>query len=163
MQAKAALERLTTAKSTLEFITDNGGADGLSDSEATFVDSLPLYRERFIAAMDDDFNTADAIAVIFEMIRESNSLAAAANPSKDFANAVLAVLSEFDSVLGLFYAFDAKSDDLDSEVEALIEARQAARSEKNWAQADKIRDRLNEMGIVLEDTPQGVKWKKSER
>jgi len=161
MQAKAALERLTTAKSTLEFITDNGSADGLSDSEAAFVDSLPLYRERFIAAMDDDFNTADAIAVIFEMIRESNSLAAATNPSKDFANAVLSVLSEFDSVLGLFYAFDAKSDDLDSEVEALIEARQAARSEKNWAQADKIRDRLNEMGIVLEDTPQGVKWKKA--
>jgi cysteinyl-tRNA synthetase len=72
------------------------------------------------------------------------------------------MLAEFDSVLGLFYASDAKSGDgLDSEVEALIEARQTARKEKNWGEADRIRDELSAMGIVLEDTPQGVKWKRA--
>jgi len=161
MQAKAALERLKTAKSSLEFISDNGSSGDMSESETAFVDCLPRYRERFIEAMDDDFNTADAIAVIFEMVRESNSLVASANPTKKFANAALAMLNEFDGVLGLFYACDAKSDDLDSEVEELISARQTARAEKNWAQADSIRDRLVNMGIVLEDTPQGVKWKRT--
>jgi len=159
-QAKAALERLKTAKSTLEFIAKQGAAAELSGGEKEFVNSLPRYRERFIEAMDDDFNTADAIAVIFEMVRESNSLAAAAAPSKEFASAALAALAEFDGVLGLFYAEDGAGD-LDAEIEALIEARQTARAEKNWAEADKIRDELSAMGIVLEDTPQGVKWKKA--
>ena len=161
IQSKAALERLTTAKSTLEFILKNG-SDGMSDDEKAFIESLPKFRERFIEAMDDDFNTADAISVIFEMVRESNSLAAGSQASKAFAQDALAMLTEFDSVLGLFYASDAKSGDgLDSEVEALIEARQTARKEKNWGEADRIRDELSAMGIVLEDTPQGVKWKRA--
>ena len=160
MQAKAALERLTTAKASLEFLAENGASDGLSSVEAAFAESLPRYRERFIEAMDDDFNTADAISVIFELVRESNSLAAGSAPSKAFANAALDMLNEFDSVLGLFYAVNADNKGIDAEVEALIEARQAARKEKNWGEADKLRDKLSEMGIVLEDTPQGVKWKR---
>jgi len=159
MQAKAALERLKTAKASLEFIAENG-SDTAYDGEAEFISSLPKYRERFIEAMDDDFNTADAIAVIFELVRESNTVAASPSPSKSFAVAALDMLGELAGVLGLFYA-EADDKGLDKEVEALIEARQTARKEKNWAEADRIRDVLSEMGIVLEDTPQGVKWKRA--
>jgi len=156
VQSKNALDRLKTAKSTLEFIAHNG-SDTLDDGDEKFIGSLPRYRERFVEAMDDDFNTADAISVIFEFVRESNGIAAGPQPSKEFARAALELLIEFDGVLGLFYAAGGEGS-LDDEVEALIESRQAARKEKNWAEADRIRDRLGEMGIVLEDTPQGVRW-----
>jgi len=158
LQAKNALERIKTAKSSLEFIRDNG-SDSIRDNESKFVATLPRFRERFIEAMDDDFNTADAVSVIFELVRESNSIAAGAEPSKEFALETLKMLGELVDVLGLIYG-DGVDADLDAEVEALIEARQTARKEKNWAEADAIRDKLNEMGILLEDTPQGVKWKR---
>ena len=157
IQSKNALERLKTAKGTLEFIAENG-SDTIKEAETEFISSLPGYRERFIEAMDDDFNTADAVAVIFELVRESNTVAADAAPSKAFASATLELLTELADVLGIFYA-DAGKISLDEEVEALIAVRQAARKEKNWAQADKIREQLSGMGIVLEDTPQGVKWR----
>ena len=158
IQSKNALDRLKTAKSTLEFILSNG-SDSVKETENDFIVSLPRYRERFIEALDDDFNTADAVSVIFELVRESNSISAGAEPSKAFARAALELLNEFDGVLGLFYA-DNDEGNLDEGIEALIEARQAARKAKNWAEADSIRDRLGEMGIVLEDTPQGVRWSK---
>ena len=158
VQSKNALERLKTAKGTLEFISNNG-SDAVKSEEQGFIDSLPRYRERFIDALDDDFNTADAISVLFELARESNALAASATPSKVFAKTALDMFSELAGVLGLFYS-EAGGDTLGGEIEALIQARQSARKEKNWSEADRIRDRLSEMGIVLEDTPQGVKWKK---
>jgi len=158
VQSKSALERIKTAKSSLEFIRENG-SDDLKDTEAEFITSLPHYRERFIEAMDDDFNTADAVSVIFELVRESNSLAAESEPSKEFAQATLKMLNELVDVLGLIYGDDDDKCELNDEIEALIEARQAARADKNWAEADAIRDKLSEMGIILEDTPQGVKWK----
>ena len=158
VQSKQALERLKTAKGNLEFIAENG-SDALKDDEATFIDSLPRYRERYIECLDDDFNTADAISVIFELIRESNSVAAGHAPSKEFARKALDVFNELAGVLGLFYG-DTGGGGLDDEVEALIQARQIARGVKDWAEADRIRDKLGTMGIVLEDTPQGVKWKK---
>ena len=158
LQAKSALERIKTAKSSLEFIGENG-SESLTDGEAEFLKTLPGYRDRFIEAMDDDFNTADAISVIFELVRESNTIAANAAPSKEFARETLKVFNELVDVLGLIYG-EADDKSLDDEVEALINARQTARAEKNWAEADKIRDKLNEMGIILEDTPQGVKWKR---
>jgi len=156
VQSKNALDRLKTAKGTLEFIAKNG-SDAVKDNEADFIGALQNYRERFIEVMDDDFNTADAISVVFEFVRESNGVAAGHQPSKAFARAALELLIEFDGVLGLFYA-DKGEGSLDDEVEALIAARQAARGEKNWAEADRIREKLGEMGVVLEDTPQGVKW-----
>ena len=159
IQSQNALDRLKTAKGTLEFIANNG-SDSTAENEAAFVGSLPRYRERFIEAMDDDFNTADAVAVIFELVRESNTIAAGQGPSKAFALDTLGLLCELADVLGLFYA-TADEGGLDAEVEALIAARQAARAEKNWSEADRIRDSLSEMGIILEDTPQGVKWKRS--
>ena len=158
VQSKQALERLKTAKSTMEFIMLNG-ADTLKDSEKEFIATLPRYRERFVEALDDDFNTADAISVLFELARESNSLAAAPEPSKAYAKAALDIFNELADVLGLFY-FVPDASVLDADVESLIQARSTARSEKNWAEADRIRDKLSEIGIVLEDTPQGVKWKR---
>jgi len=154
IQAKSALERIKTAKSSLEFIGEHG-SDVQKDNEKEFVASLPLYRERFIEAMDDDFNTADAISVIFELVRESNSIAADADPSKAFASSTLKMLNELVDVLGLIYGEKADNS-LDAEVEELIEARQKARESKNWAEADAIRDKLSAMGIMLKDTPQGV-------
>jgi len=158
VQSKHALERIKTAISTLEFIAENG-ATSVRDGEAELIEALPRYRERFCEAMDDDFNTADAIAVIFEFVRESNSMTADPESSKAFAGAALEVLSELTGVLGLIYG-EADDSGLDEEVEALISARQTARKNKNWAEADAIRDKLAEMGITLEDTPQGVKWKR---
>ena len=113
--------------------------------------------------MDDDFNTSDAIAVLFEMVRDMNTATAAdKNPTKELAKACLSIFDELENVLGLIYSTKGEDDDaLAKEVEALIASRQAARKEKNWAEADRIRDQLKEMGIVLMDTPQGVKWKKA--
>jgi len=158
VQAKNALDRIKTAKSSLEFICNNGSGI-LNDNEKTFITSLPHYKERFIEAMDDDFNTADAVSVIFELVRESNSITAGDNPSKEFAASTLKMLNELVDVLGLLYG-DEDDKGLDAEIEELINKRQAARSEKKWAEADAIRDKLNEMGITLEDTPQGIKWKR---
>jgi len=154
LQAKSALERIKTAKSSLEFIGEKG-SDVLKELEADFIKTLPRYRERFIEAMDDDFNSADAISVIFELVRESNSIAAEPEPSKEFALATLKMLGELVDVLGLIYG-DENADGPSAEVEALIAARQTARKEKNWAEADAIRDKLSALGITLKDTPQGV-------
>ena len=154
VQAKSALERIKTAKSSFEFIGENG-SDDLKDIEAEFIKSLPHYRERYIEAMDDDFNTADAVSVIFELVREGNSIAADPEPSKEFARTTLEMLNELVDVLGLIYGDEGESS-LDADVEALIKARQTAREEKNWAEADAIRDKLSAMGITLKDTPQGV-------
>jgi len=161
MQSKNALERLKTAKASLEFITANG-SDTVTGAESAFIETLPRYRERFIDALDDDFNTADAISVIFELVRESNGIAAGAEPSKAYAREALELLIELADVLGIFYgdAGGSGGGSLDEEVETLIQARQAARKEKNWADADRIRDKLGEMGIILEDTPQGVRWQR---
>jgi len=158
VQSKNALERIKTAISSLEFIKING-SESIKNSEVEFVESLPRYRERFIEMMDDDFNTADAISVVFELVRESNSIAAGPEPSKEFARETLIVLYELTGVLGLIYG-DTNNDEPNEEVEALIEARQVARKDKNWPEADAIRDKLGDMGIILEDTPQGVKWKR---
>ena len=109
--------------------------------------------------MDDDLNTADAISVIFELVRAIN-IAVEKNPTKALATACLDMLHEFTDVLGLLYNKKEEDDSLDSKVEAMIEARQAARKAKNFAEADRIRDELKAMGITLMDTPQGVKWSK---
>ena len=162
LQAKGALERLKTARANLQFLTQNGEDGALTDGEGEFIERLPVYRERFIAAMEDDFNTADAISVIFELAREANSLTAPEKkPTKALASETLKVFDELSDVLGLIYGGDEGNESLASEVEALIEARQRARKEKNWAEADRIRDELKARGIILEDTPQGVKWKKA--
>ena len=167
-QSKNALERIKTAKQTLEFLTENGKdsvADSTSSTAATvekmFLESLPAYKNRFMEALDDDFNTAHAISVIFEIVRESNTIASGADATKKFAKETLDVLNELIDVLGLLY--NEKSPEiteLETEVEKLIVARAKARKDKDWLEADRIRNELNQLGIILEDTPQGVKWKR---
>ncbi len=152
-QATAALERLYNCRNGLEFALKNA-ADGEADAAVTaFCDKR---REQFIVAMDDDLNTADGIAALFELAKDCNRMIAAGQPTKGSCEAALRAFNELADVLGLLYAREEKGDD--SEIEALIEARTKARAEKNWAESDRIRDELKAMGVVVEDTPQGVKW-----
>ncbi|MCL2568907.1 MAG: cysteine--tRNA ligase [Oscillospiraceae bacterium] len=162
VQSKAGLERLYTAVENLEFLSKHATTTELTVEEQTLLDSLTTYKTRFIEAMDDDFNTADGIAVIFEMIREINGATAAEKTlSQPFVEGCLAAIRELTDILGLLYAMPNQADDLDTQGEALIAARQEARANKNWAESDRIRDELKDMGILLEDTPQGIKWKKA--
>ena len=154
-QCIAALNRLYTCRDSLDFELKNA-ADAEHDGDKAVIDGFDKYREQFIAAMDDDLNTADAIASIFELVRDINTNVVGKTPSKALVEGAIAMFDELTGVLGLVY--NRKAETLDSDVEALIEARTNARKEKNWAEADRIRDQLKEMGIVLEDTAQGVKW-----
>ncbi len=154
-QCIAALNRLYTCRDSLDFELKNA-ADAEHDGDKAVIDGFNKYREQFIAAMDDDLNTADAIASIFELVRDINTNVVGKTPSKALVEGAIAMFDELTGVLGLVY--NRKTETLDSDVEALIEARTNARKEKNWAEADRIRDQLKEMGIVLEDTAQGVKW-----
>lgn len=154
-QCIAALNRLYTCRDSLDFELKNA-VDAEHDGDKAIIDGFNKYREQFIAAMDGDLNTADAIASIFELVRDINTNVVGKTPSKALVEGAIAMFDELTGVLGLVY--NRKTETLDSDVEALIEARTNARKEKNWAEADRIRDQLKEMGIVLEDTAQGVKW-----
>ena len=154
-QCIAALNRLYTCRDSLDFELKNA-ADAEHDGDKAIIDGFDKYREQFISAMYDDLNTADAIASIFELVRDINTNVVGKTPSKALVEGAIAMFDELTGVLGLVY--NRKTETLDSDVEALIEARTNARKEKNWAEADRIRDQLKEMGIVLEDTAQGVKW-----
>ncbi len=153
--AKTALGRIKTSYENCKFVAANGSDEGGDD----FIASLGGYRDRFIAAMEDDLNTADAIAVVFELVREANGALAGSSAPKKAAEAALELFDEFNGVLGLLYG-DEKADPDAAEIEALISERAEVRRAKNWARADEIRDELAQMGIVVEDTPQGAKWKR---
>ena len=161
LQAKAARERVETAMENLRFLTKNAPEGALTEEQQAFVDSLPCYRERFVEAMEDDFNTADAISVIFELVREANAVTAAEKqPVRAMAEAALSLLEELNGVVGIVYGNEDDDAELTAKVEALIEARAQAKKEKNYAEADRIRDELKDMGIAIMDTKQGVQWKK---
>ena len=159
-QAKGALQRLTNARDNLDFLSRSGTDSPLTADEEAFLRSLDAYREKFIAALEDDFNTADGVSVMFELVREVNTATGKADCSKALAKACLDRLLELDGVLGLLYRQE-ETDDLAAWVEEEIQARQEARKAKNWAEADRIRDELKAKGILLEDTKQGVKWRKA--
>lgn len=154
-QAKASLDRLYNCKSALEFAVGNAGE---GDGDPAFAAALASRRDQFIAAMEDDLNTADAIAALFELVRDIN-VKLGAQPARADVAAASELFEELTGVLGLLY--DRKAELLDEDIEELIEARTAARKAKNWAEADRIRDELTAKGIVLEDTPQGVKWRRA--
>lgn len=156
-QAKSATERVYTCIDNLEFLLKNSADRELTDNETEYIKSLDGFKGKFIAAMDDDLNTAEAIAAIFDIVYASNTaLSNDGSSSKAAVEKTLDIIRELGSVLGLFQKSEKKS--LDSEIEELIEKRNKARAEKNWSEADAIRDRLKEMNIVLKDTPMGVKW-----
>lgn len=154
-QCKASLVRLYNCRDSLDFAAANA-VDALPENAQEIKDTLNSRREQFIKAMDDDLNTADAISSVFELVRDINTSVITDKPSAELVRFVTELFDELTGVLGLVY--NRKTESLDSEIEALIEARQEARKNKNWAQADRIRDELKAQGIVLEDTPQGVKW-----
>ncbi len=152
-QGKNALDRLYTCRDNLDFALKNAEDGGKAP------EFLDVHKNAFIEAMEDDLNTADALAAVFTLVRDINT-EIAAGAGKTSVEAMIAVFDELTGVLGLVY--NRKNDSLDTEVESLIEQRTAARKAKDWATADAIRDKLKEMGIVLEDTPNGVKWSRAE-
>lgn len=156
-QCRASLDRLYNCRDNIVFALENAAA-GKNDTDEEVKAKLALHRDKFIAAMDDDLNTADAIAAVFELAREVNTQLSPANePSKDLCSFCLSLFDELTGVLGLVY--NKKEQSLDDEIEALIEQRAQARKNKDWATADKIRDELKTRHIVLEDTQQGIKWR----
>lgn len=155
--AKASIERLYNAIGNLENLISEVKVEKMTEEEMKYLESLDAYRQRYIEKMDDDFNTADAISVLFDLIRDINSNIGV-NSSKELCEKVLELIRELGLPLGILQK--TTKGDLEAEVEALIAERQQARKDKNFALADKIRDDLKAKGIELLDTPQGVRWKK---
>lgn len=154
-QCKNALERLYTCRESLDFALKNA-KDIPDDTE--LIDKLNSHREQFIKAMDDDLNTADGVAAVFDLVKDINTSILDKDVSKNVCETAAKVFDELCDVLGLLY--NRKSNDVDADIEALIEKRQEARANKDWATADAIRDELKAKGIILKDTPQGVTWTK---
>ena len=155
--AKASVERLYNCVSNIENLLEETTADTMTEAEAEFLKSLNKYKEKYIEKMDDDFNTADAITAMFDLAKDINSNLNAES-SKEVLNGALSLIRELGAPLGIIQKSTKVS--LEDEVEELIRQRQEARKNRDFAMADKIRDDLKARGIVLEDTPQGVRWKK---
>lgn len=154
-QCKSALERLYTCRESLDFAIKN--AVDIED-DTDLINALNGRREQFIEAMDDDLNTADGLSTVFELVKDINTKILDKSVSKNVCETAAKIFDELCDVLGILY--NKKSNDLDAEIEALIEKRQEARKNKDFATADKIRDDLKAQGIILKDTPQGVTWTK---
>lgn len=156
--AQNSLDRIVTAVENLKYLIKNSDAgNGISEKEQLLLKEALAYEDKFDAAMDDDFNTADAITAIFELVKFANTNTSS-DSSAEYLQTLLNKLVELSDILGLIV--DKKEEILDADIEKLIEERQAARKEKNFARSDEIRDILLEQGIVLEDTREGVKWRR---
>ncbi len=155
-QCSASVDRLQNCYDNLKFTLSNSEGN-FKDGEKEICERLASHRTSFVEAMDDDLNTADAVSAIFELARDINTYAAAAkNPSRELCRFALDLFEELNGVIGLIGVKLEKS--LDEEISQLISRRAEARKNKDWATADKIRDELKAKNIILEDTPQGVKW-----
>lgn len=153
-QCKSSLQRLYTCREALDFAAKKAGDAGTQDE--ALITTFEGRRTQFIAAMDDDLNTADGLAALFELVRDINVHVLEQSPSAAVCSAAAAIFDELCGVLGLLY--NRKTLSLDEEVEGLIAERNEARIQKNWARADQIRDDLKARGILLKDTPNGVTW-----
>lgn len=156
-QCKSALERLYTCRDSLDFAIKNA-AEETKENDAELIAELDKRREQFVTAMDDDLNTADGLAAIFELTKDINTKILDHDVSKAVCEHAAKLYDELCNVLGILY--NRNENTLDSDIEALVEKRQEARKNKDWATADKIRDELKAKGIILKDTPQGVTWTK---
>ena len=156
--AKSGLERIHTAADNLLFLAQHAADDKMSDEERKVLEEAAEFTKKFEAAMEDDFNTADAIAAVFELVKYCNMHVGEGSSAK-LARALYDQMKTLCDVLGII--LEKEPEILDEEIERLIEERQQARKEKNFARADEIRDQLAEKGILLEDTREGVKWKRA--
>ena len=158
MAAKTGLDRIITAVSNLNHLLDNAKNIEITEDEKALLDEFIEYNKKFEADMEDDFNTASAISVIFEMVRLANSKITADN-SKELIESVKGTIEVLCDILGV--ETEVEETLLDEDIEKLIEERQQARKDRNFARADEIRDTLLSKGIILEDTREGVRWKKA--
>ena len=156
--SKNGLERIITCAERLKDLLNKVSGDALTEEEQENKKNVDELVAKFEAAMDDDFNTADAVSAIFELVKLANSTANEES-TRAYAELLAGTIEKLSDVLGIIT--ERKAEVLDSEVEELIAARQRARKEKNFALADEIRQKLLDMGIVLEDTREGVKWKRA--
>jgi len=154
--AKSSIERLYNCINNLENLKNEVSQKEMNESEVSYLKSLDKYRERFIEKMDDDFNTADAISVLFDLTKDINNNVNI-NSSIELCEKAEALIRELGKPLGILQ--NQMKKDLETEIQELIDKRQEARKNRDFALADKIRDDLKSRNIVLEDTPQGVRWK----
>lgn len=155
-QCKASLERLYTCRNNLDFALKNA-TDAAGEKDVEITSLIDAKKDKFIEAMEDDLNTGEALGALFELVKDINLYVNDGVQSKALTEYAIKVFDELTGILGLLYNRNAEKS-LDDEIEALIATRNEARKNKNWAEADRIRDELKSQGIVLEDTPQGVKW-----
>ena len=156
--AKSGLERIVTAAENLKYLSEKAQTDKMTEDEKTKAEKAQEFTDSFERAMDDDFNTADAVSAVFELVKFINTTADD-NSSKEYLVSLSDRLHKLTDVLGIIV--DREEEILDEDIEALIQERQAARKERNFARADQIRDELLARGIILEDTREGVKWKRA--
>lgn len=156
--AKNSLERILEAAGKLSDRKDNGAAENITEEELALLKEAEGFVTKFEAAMDDDFNTADALAAIFELVKFANTNVDE-NSSREFAGGLYEELFKLSDVLGL--KIEKKEEIIDKEIEDLIQERQAARKAKDFKRADEIRDELLKKGIILKDTREGVKWQRA--
>ena len=156
--SKNALERILTAVENLKYVAEHASLQEMTEEEVLKLEETKKFEENFDDSMDDDFNTADAIAAVFDLVKFAKTNVAEGS-SKAFADALRGKIQSLCDILGIIT--EKKEELLDADIEQLIEERQAARKAKNFARADEIRNELLEKGIVLEDTREGVKWKRA--
>ena len=156
--AKNSLERILEAAGKLSDRKDNAAVENITEEELALLKEAEGFVTKFEAAMDDDFNTADALAAIFELVKFANTNVNE-NSSKEFAAGLYEELFKLSDVLGL--KIEKKEEILDKEIEDLIQERQAARKAKDFKRADEIRDELLKKRIILKDTREGVKWQRA--
>ena len=156
--AKNGLERIVTAAENLKFLAGNASAEAMTEEEKALFEKSAQYVADYERAMDDDFNTADAIAAVFDLVKYINTTSDGSR-SKDYLESLFARLKTLTDVLGII--IEKEEEMLDADIEAMIEKRQAARKAKDFALADQIRDEHLAKGIILKDTREGVKWKKA--
>ncbi len=155
--AKNSLERIENAVENLKFLAENSTTSERIEKETALLQEAMTFTEQFEKAMDDDFNTADAISAIFDLVKFAN-LNANGESSKEFLSELRDQIIRLMDICGI--VVEKKEEMLDSQIESLIAERQQARKDRNFARADEIRDILLEKGIILEDTREGVKWKR---